>query len=60
MLNKAKRITISPAVLKKIPDFELFPILKELKETNARTGKVPKANDHIINPPSKKLPVESV
>ena len=59
-LNKANIMTISPAVLKKIPDFELFLILNELKLTRARIGKVPRANVIIVSPPLKKLPVVSV
>ena len=56
-LKSAKRITISPADLKKIPAFELFLILKELKLMRARTGKVPRAKESIVRPPFQKLPV---
>lgn len=59
-LNKANMITTSPAVLKNIPDFELFLILNELKLMSARTGNVPSAKESIVRPPVKKLPVESV
>ena len=59
-LITAKNITTSPAVLKKIPAFELFWILNELKLMRASTGKVPKAKESIVKPPLKKLPVESV
>ena len=59
-LNKANIITISPADLKKMPDFELFFILNELKLMSASTGKVPKANESIVSPPARKLPVERV
>lgn len=52
--------TMRPAVLKKIPDFELFFILKELKLTNARIGSVPIANASMVNPPFKKVPVVNV
>ncbi len=60
MLKRANKITISPADLKNIPDFELFFILNELKLTNASTGKVPSAKASMVSPPFKKLPVESV
>ena len=59
-LNKANIITISPAVLKKIPDFELFLILKELKLIKASTGSVPSAKESMVSPPSKNPPVERV
>ncbi len=59
-LKSANMITIKPALLKNIPDFELFLILKELKLTKANTGKVPKAKKSIVSPPFKKLPVERV
>lgn len=59
-LNKAKRITIRPAVLKNIPALELPFILKELKLMRARTGRVPTANESIVKAPLRKLPVESV
>ena len=52
--KSANIITISPADLKKIPDFELFLIPKELKLTRARTGNVPRANASIVKPPFKK------
>lgn len=57
ILNKANIITTSPAVLKNIPDFELFLTLKELKLIRASTGKVPRANAIIVSPPVRKLPV---
>ena len=60
VLNNANSITIKPAVLKKIPDLALFWILNELKLMIASTGKVPRANDNIVRPPLKKLPVERV
>ena len=60
MLNRANSITISPAVLKKIPAFELCCMLKELKLINPNTGSVPRANESIVRPPARKLPVESV
>ena len=60
ILNTAKAITISPALLKKTPAAELLCIASELKLTTAKTGKVPKANASIVSPPAKKLPVESV
>ena len=59
-LNKANRITISPAALKKMPDFAFFLILNELKLTRAKIGKVPKAKANMVSPPFKKLPVERV
>ena len=59
-LKSANKITIKPADLKKIPDFELFLILNELKLSSASIGSVPKANINIVSPPPKKLPVESV
>ena len=58
-LKRANKITINPAVLKKIPDLELFPIEKELNESNPKTGSVPKANESMVNAPCIKLPVES-
>lgn len=60
ILMMAKNITINPAVLKKIPAFELFWMLNELKLMRASTGKVPRAKESIVRPPLKKLPVESV
>ena len=59
-LNKAKMMTINPAVFKKIPDLLFFWILKEEKLIKARTGNVPKAKDSIMSPPVRKLPVERV
>ena len=59
-LNKANNITIKPAVLKKIPAFELFLIEKALKENRRSTGRVPKANDSIVSAPVAKLLVERV
>ena len=56
----AKRITISPAVLKNIPEFLLSLILNELKLTRARTGRVPSAKVNIVKAPFIKLPVERV
>ena len=56
-LNNANIITTSPADLKNMPDFELFLMLNELKLTNARTGSVPSANESIVSPPLRKLPV---
>ena len=53
-------ITIRPADLKKIPDVELLLIVNELKLIKARTGRVPRANANIVNPPFKKLPVDRV
>ena len=60
MLNRANIITIRPADLKNKPDLELFLMLKELKLTRARTGKVPKAKASIVSPPPRKLPIPSV
>lgn len=60
MLKMANKITTSPAVLKNIPDFLLLFILNELKLKSAKTGKVPRANASIVNPPSRKPPVPSV
>lgn len=60
MLKSANKITTSPADLKKIPDFELFFMLNELKLTSARIGNVPRANASIVRPPFKKLPVVRV
>ncbi len=60
ILNNANKITINPAVLKNTPDLELFFILNELKLIKANTGKVPKANDNIVNAPLIKLPVDNV
>ena len=57
ILKNANKITTRPADLKKIPDLELFFILKELKLTKAKTGSVPKAKESIVSPPFKKLPV---
>lgn len=59
-LNNANMITISPADLKKTPDFLLFVTLNELKLIKARIGSVPSANESIVRPPFKKLPVVSV
>lgn len=59
-LKRANRITMRPADLKKIPDFELFFMLNELKLISARTGNVPSANASIVNPPSRKFPVVRV
>ena len=59
-LNSANIITISPADLKKMPAFELFLILNELKLMSARTGNVPSANASIVSPPAKNPPVVSV
>ena len=59
-LNKANEITINPAVLKNIPDLELFFILNELKLISANTGNVPRAKVSMVNPPLRKLPVERV
>lgn len=59
-LKSANMMTISPAVLKKTPAFELFWILNELKLMRERTGKVPSANASIVSPPVRKLPVVSV
>ena len=56
----AKSMTIMPAVLKNIPDFELEPILNELKLMSASTGSVPRAKTSMVSAPSMKLPVESV
>ena len=60
MLNRAKMITMRPAVLKNIPAFELCWMLKELKLMRPSTGSVPRANESIVSPPVRKLPVESV
>lgn len=60
ILKTAKRMTINPAVLKKISEFIFLCIESEVKESKARTGKVPKAKKVITNAPSKKEPVESV
>ena len=59
-LNSANRITIRPAVLKKIPDLLLFCIENELKLIRASTGSVPSAKKSIVSPPVRKFPVESV
>ena len=59
-LKSAKRITMSPAVLKNTPAYELFWMLNELKLTSPSTGSVPNANEPIVSAPVKKLPVESV
>lgn len=59
-LKSANIITISPALLKKIPAFELFWILNELKLISARTGRVPKAKASIVKPPSTNEPVLKV
>ena len=59
-LNRANIITISPADLKKIPDFELFFMLNELKLIKASTGSVPRAKENIVSPPSRKLFTASV
>lgn len=59
-LKSANIITISPADLKNMPDFELFLILKELKLMSASTGSVPSANASIVSPPFAKLPVVRV
>lgn len=59
-LNKANIITTSPAVLKNMPDFELFLIVNELKLIRANTGSVPSANVSIVRPPVRKLPVVKV
>lgn len=53
-------ITIRPAVLKKIPDFELFCTEKELKLIRAKIGSVPTANESMVSPPVIKLPVDRV
>lgn len=58
MFNTAKAITINPAVLKNIPDFDDLFIEKEPKLRIARTGNVPKAKNNIVKPPFKKLPEE--
>lgn len=57
MLKIANIITISPALLKNTPDLELFFILNELKLISASMGSVPSANDNMVSPPFKKLPV---
>ena len=59
-LKIANIITISPAVLKKIPDFELFLILNELKLMRASTGSVPNAKESMVRPPVKNPPVDKV
>ena len=59
-LKNANIITISPAVLKKMPDFKLLWILNELKLIKARTGNVPRAKANIVSPPLRKLPVVNV
>ena len=59
-LNRANNSTTSPAVLKKIPEYLLCLILKELKLSNAKTGNVPRAKISIVRAPFRKLPVESV
>ena len=59
-LNNAKRMTISPADLKNTPDFLLFCMLNELKLMSAKIGNVPSANESIVRPPFRKLPVVSV
>ena len=59
-LKSANMMTMSPAVLKKIPDLLLSLILNELKLMSARTGNVPSANVSIVSPPVRKLPVPSV
>ena len=60
ILKRAKRMTIRPADLKNIPDFELFLILNELKLMSAKTGKVPRAKANIVIAPVRKLPVDRV
>ena len=60
ILKNANIITINPALLKKIPDLELFFILNELKLIRASTGNVPSANASIVRPPFQKVPVVKV
>ena len=60
ILKSAKKITISPAVLKKIPAFGLSLILNELKLMSARAGRVPRANAVIVRAPLINVPVERV
>ena len=50
---------ISPADLKKMPDFELSFILSELKLTSAKTGRVPRANASMVSAPLINPPVVS-
>ncbi len=49
----AKSITIRPAVLKKIPALELFLMLKELKLTISKIGRVPSAKVSMVRAPDK-------
>ena len=58
-LNKPKKMTTSPAVLKKIPDCAFVWIASELKLRSARTGNVPSANADMVSAPVQKLPVVS-
>ena len=59
-LKRANIITMSPAVLKNTPEYELFWMLKEEKLMSPKTGSVPSANAPIVKAPLKKLPVERV
>lgn len=59
-LNTANIMTTSPADLKNMPDLELFLTLNELRLTSARIGNVPSANESMVSPPFRKLPVVSV
>ena len=59
MLKTPKKITISPADLKKIPERATFWILSELKLRSESTGSVPSANADIVSAPAQKLPVLS-
>ena len=56
-LKIAKKITIKPAVLKKIPDCRDFENFVEMKLIRASIGNVPKAKTSMVRAPLKKLPV---
>ena len=58
--KRAKRMTTSPAVLKKIPRFLLLLMLNDEKLRRARTGRVPRAKKSIVSAPSVNPPVERV
>ena len=59
-LKSPKKMTMSPAVLKKIPDDVFFRMLSELKLIIASTGSVPSAKASMVSEPVQKLPVVSV
>ena len=56
-LNIAKKITIKPAVLKNIPDFNECDNLTDVNEIRASTGKVPSTNTSMMIAPCRKLPL---